>query len=1057
MALQYLSSYSSLSQLITILFHVSSTSTSTPTTSHLIIEQGKEALTLVTWKSNLHTQSQSFLSSWSDCGLRGTIHNLDFFSLPNLLTLNLSNNSFYGTIPTNIGNISKLITILDLGLNNFNGIIPHQVGLLTSLSFLALDTNHLRDLLMILIVNKQSRWSHPPSIGNLRNLTTLFLHRNELSGSIPQEIGLLRSLNDLALSTNNLSGPIPPSIGNLRNLTTLYLYRMKIGLLISLNYLALSTNNLGGPIPPSIRNLRNLTTLYLYRMTFGSILKKLDSFGPIPPSIGNLRNLTTLYLYENELSGSIPQEIGLLRSLNDLQLSTNNLSGPIPPSIGNLRNLTTLYLYRISFRFHPQEIGLLISLNYLALSTNNLAFGSIPSEMRHLTHLRSLELSENNLTGQLPHEICLGGVLEHFTAQGNHLTGSIPKSLRNCTSLLRVRLERNQLAGNITEDFGMYPNLIYIDLSYNNLYGELSPKWGQCNSLTSLKISNNNISGMIPYQLGEATKLAQLDLSSNHLVGEIPKELGMLKSMFNLVLSNNKLSGNIPLELGNLSDLTHLNLASNHLSGPIPQQVRNFWKLLSLNLSNNRFGESIPAEIGNVITLESLDLCQNMLTGEIPQQLGELQSLETLNLSHNNLSGTIPSTFDDLRGLTSIDISYNQLEGPLPNLKAFRDAPFEALRNNKGLCGNITGLEACNTGRKKGNKLFILIILLILSILLLSFISYGIYFLRRRVRSRKINSREVATQQDLFAIWGHDGEMLYEHIIEGTEDFNSKNCIGTGGYGNVYKAELPTGRVVAVKKLHSTQDGEMADLKAFKSEIHALADIRHRNIVKLYGFCSCSENSFLVYEFMEKGSLRNILSNKEEATEFDWVLRLNVVKGMAEALSYMHHDCSPPLIHRDISSNNVLLDLEYVAHVSDFGTARLLKSDSSNWTSFAGTFGYIAPELAYGSKVDNKTDVYSFGVVTLEAIFGKHPGELISSLFSSDPQIDQRLSPPMNQVAEEVVVAVKLALACLHANPQSRPTMRQVCQALSTRWPPLSKPFSMITLGELLGHGGETT
>ena len=155
-----------------------------------------------------------------------------------------------------------------------------------------------------------------------------------------------------------------------------------------------------------------------------------------------------------------------------------------------------------------------------------------------------------------------------------------------------------------------------------------------------------------------------------------------------------------------------------------------------------------------------------------------------------------------------------------------------------------------------------------MSILLLSFISCGIYFRYGRIRSRKINSRE-APIEDLFAIWGHDGEMSYEHIIEGTEDFNSKNYIGTGGYGTVYKAELPTGPIVAVKKLHSTQDGEMADLKSFKSEIQALANIRHRNIVKLYGFCSCSKNSFLVYEFMEKGSLRNILSNKEEAIEFD--------------------------------------------------------------------------------------------------------------------------------------------------------------------------------------------
>ncbi|CBI36566.3 unnamed protein product, partial [Vitis vinifera] len=142
----------------------------------------------------------------------------------------------------------------------------------------------------------------------------------------------------------------------------------------------------------------------------------------------------------------------------------------------------------------------------------------------------------------------------------------------------------------------------------------------------------------------------------------------------------------------------------------------------------------------------------------------------------------------------------------------------------------------------------------------------------------------------------------------------------------------------------------------------------------------------------------------------------------------MHHDCSPPLVHRDISSNNVLLDSKSKAHVSNFGTARILKSDSSNWTSFAGTFGYIAPELAYVSNVDNKTDVYSFGVVTLEVIFGKHPGELISSLLSSvsssssspstiyhlllNEKIDQRLAPPVNQVAEEVVVVVKLALAC---------------------------------------------
>eukprot|EP00261_Vitis_vinifera_P037843 XP_019079086.1 PREDICTED: probable leucine-rich repeat receptor-like protein kinase At1g35710 [Vitis vinifera] len=1167
MAFEYSSSYSLLSRLfitpyyfiflLVLLysissFHVTSISASTPTTSLSKVEKDQERLALLTWKASLDNQTQSFLSSWSgrnscyhwfgltchksgsvsnleldNCGLRGTLHNLNFSSLPNLLTLNLYNNSLYGTIPINIGNLSKRITNLNFAFNHFTGVISPQLGFLTSLSVLALSSNNfrgpippsignLRNLTTLYVFENELSGSIPQeigllrslndlqlstnnligpiphSIGNLRNLTTLHFFENKLSGSIPQEIGLLRSLNDLQLSTSNLIGPIPPSIGNLRNLTTLYLFENKlsgsipqeIGLLRSLNDLQLSTNNLTGPIPHSIGNLRNLTTLHLFKNKLSGfipqeigLLRSLNDLqlstnnliGPIPHSIGNLRNLTTLYLHTNKLSGSIPQEIGLLTSLNDLELATNSLTGSIPPSIGNLRNLTTLYLFENELSgFIPQEIGLLRSLNdlefltFLFLDHNKLS-GAIPLEMNNITHLKSLQLVENNFIGQLPQEICLGSVLENFTASGNHFTGPIPKGLKNCTSLFRVRLERNQLTGDIAESFGVYPTLNYIDLSSNNFYGELSEKWGQCHMLTNLNISNNNISGAIPPQLGKATQLRQLDLSANHLSGKILKELGMLPLLFKLLLGNNSLSGSIPLELGNLSNLEILDLASNNISGSIPKQLGNFWKLRSFNLSENRFVDSIPDEIGKLHHLESLDLSQNMLIGEIPPLLGELQYLETLNLSHNGLSGTIPHTFDDLISLTVVDISYNQLEGPLPNIKAF--APFEAFKNNKGLCGNnVTHLKPCSASRKKANKFSVLIVILLLvsSLLFLLAFVIGIFFLFQKLRKRKNKSPE-ADVEDLFAIWGHDGELLYEHIIQGTDNFSSKQCIGTGGYGTVYKAELPTGRVVAVKKLHSSEDGDMADLKAFKSEIHALTQIRHRNIVKLYGFSSFAENSFLVYEFMEKGSLQNILCNDEEAERLDWIVRLNVIKGVAKALSYMHHDCSPPVIHRDISSNNVLLDSEYEAHVSDFGTARLLKSDSSNWTSFAGTFGYTAPELAYTMKVDNKTDVYSFGVVTLEVIMGRHPGELISSLLSSassssaspstvghfllNDVIDQRPSPPVNQVAEEVVVAVKLAFACLCVNPQSRPTMQQVARALSKQWPPLPKPFSVITLG----------
>ncbi|GLT75268.1 hypothetical protein SLA2020_470040 [Shorea laevis] len=424
------------------------------------------------------------------------------------------------------------------------------------------------------------------------------------------------------------------------------------------------------------------------------------------------------------------------------------------------------------------------------------------------------------------------------------------------------------------------------------------------------------------------------------------------------------------------------------------------------------------------------------------------------------LSDSIPPTFDELKSLTYVNISYDQLYGPIPPTKGFLRAPFDALRNNNGLCGNVTVLPHCVTKsqKKSSSGLVILIITPVLGVLSLLFILVGCLLL---VCHKKSEIKECQFQ-DIFAIWGYDGEILYENILQAIEQFNSNYCIGSGGYVNVYKALPPTGRVVMVKKLNLSDDNQSINLRAFESEICALADIRHRNIVKLYGFCSNAKYSFLIYEFVERGSLRTILSNPEEAAELDWDKRLNIVKGLASALSYMHHDRPSPIIHRDISSNNVLLDLDYEAHVSDFGTARILKPDSSNWTSFAGTFGYTALELAYTMQVSEKCDVYSFGVVTMEIIMGRHPGDLISDLWTPNGQqmllkdvIDQCLKPQRrNKVAEQVVATTKLAFTCLHSNPQFRPTMQQVYHALTSGRPsPLPKPYSMISLGDLIGDG----
>lgn len=252
----------------------------------------------------------------------------------------------------------------------------------------------------------------------------------------------------------------------------------------------------------------------------------------------------------------------------------------------------------------------------------------------------------------------------------------------------------------------------------------------------------------------------------------------------------------------------------------------------------------------------------------------------------------------------------------------------------------------------------------------------------------------------------------------------------------MYKAQLQDGQLVAVKKLHPTEEG-LNDERGFRSEMEILSQIRQRSIVKLYGFCSHPHYKFLVYDYIGRGNLHMTLENKELAKQLDWQRRATLVNDVAQAISYLHHDCSPPIIHRDITSNIILLDITFKAYVSDFGTARILKPDSSNWSALAGTYGYIAPELSYTSVVTEKCDVYSFGVVMLEVVMGKHPRDLLQRLASSKEQytlvdeiLDQRPLAPTTTEGKSIVFLVKVAFSCLKASPQARPTMQEVYQTL---------------------------
>ncbi|KAG0549926.1 hypothetical protein BDA96_01G296300 [Sorghum bicolor] len=281
-----------------------------------------------------------------------------------------------------------------------------------------------------------------------------------------------------------------------------------------------------------------------------------------------------------------------------------------------------------------------------------------------------------------------------------------------------------------------------------------------------------------------------------------------------------------------------------------------------------------------------------------------------------------------------------------------------------------------------------------------------------------------------------------------------------GGFSKVYKAQLQDGQLVAVKKLHSS-DEEVNDERRFRSEMEILSQIRQRNIVKLYGFCCHREYRFLIYDYIEQGSLHKILQNEELAKEFDWQKRTALVQDVAQAIAYLHNECKPPIIHRDITSNNILLNTSFKAYVSDFGTAKLLKPDSSNWSALAGTYGYMAPELSYTSFVTEKCDVYSFGVIVLEVVMGRHPENLLHDLASSSLEknlllkeiLDQRSSPPTTTEEEDIVLIMKTAFSCLQASPQARPTMQGVYQAFTYRQSSSSFPgdFSTITLEELQG------
>ncbi|MFQ6630693.1 hypothetical protein Gotur_008570 [Gossypium turneri] len=955
-------------------------------------------------------------------GLNGTITpQIGAFS--KLKSLNLSSNNLRGELPSSLGNLTQL-AVLDVSYNEIHSIpleidkmenlvtlnltrnlivhLPSAVGLLTNLTHLIMNSNPLRSIV-------------PPHIWNLKKLRTLHLRNCQLNSSIPPYIGKLKSLVNLHLSSNMLVGPIPSSITNLTNLQSLLL----------------QGNQLNGSIPREIGRLTNLITLNL---SFNNLV------GPIPSSINNLTNLASLVLYGNQLSGSIPQEIGRLTNLITLDLSFNMLVGPIPSSVNNVTNLGSLLLQ------------------------HNQLNGSIPQEIGRLTNLVTLDLSSNMLLGPLPPNLGNLSSLEYLDLYTNKINGSIPLEIRNLKRLTNLDLGANNLSGQIPSFLGLLPNMSLLWLDSNLFEGFIPLDIGKSKNLTLLFLSDNKLTGSIPSSLCYLTNLLWLFLDRNLLHGPIPSQIGNMTNLKELHLDSNHISHSIPSSLLHLPNLRYLSMASNLLEGPISHEIQSL-KLKHLDLSYNKLSGPIPTQIGNLSNLTYLNLANNNLSGRIPQ-FGNLTHLSILDVSWNNLTGMIPEfpIYPE-----SLNLSMNSLWGPIPD-GLLHFAP-DTFTGNKYLCGSIQGFHPCpsspTVNKERNSKVVkhnLPVVILVPTLFFVSTFVLVMFILFRRYKAKALKPDPSPTENgDLFSIWNFDGKIAFEDIIKATEDFDMKYCIGTGGYGSVYRAVLPSGRVVALKKLHRLEAEQPTYDTSFRNEIKFLTEIRHKNIVKLHGFCLHNRCMFLIYEYMENGSLFYALSIDEEAVELDWTKRVNIVKGVAHALSYMHHDCNHPIVHRDISSNNVLLNLEWEAFIADFGTARLLDPDSSNRTVIVGTYGYIAPEFAYSLVVTEKCDVYSFGVLALEILMGKHPGELLSILLSSSSSsvqnimlneiLDPRLSPPRSRklVGDIAFVAI-IAFACLRTKPKARPTMKLVSQEFLHIKSPISMPLHEISLIELKNY-----
>ncbi|XP_030527078.1 probable LRR receptor-like serine/threonine-protein kinase At1g56140 isoform X1 [Rhodamnia argentea] len=863
------------------------------------------------------------------------------------------------------------------------------------------------------------------------HITQLKVYAMSVAGPIPDELWNLTYLFNLNLGQNLLTGSLSPSIGNLTRM----------------QYLNLGINALSGELP---RQLGLLTELIV--LGFGT-----NNFnGSLPSELGNLSKMQQLYFDSSGVSGEVPSSFSNLKSLNQVWASDNNLTGQIPEFIGNWSQLTQLILQGNSFEGPiPSTFSNLTALKDLRIS--DVSNGSSSLEfIRNMKNLSILILRNNNISDSLPSDFAGYGSLSQLDLSFNKLTGQIPNSLFNLSSLTYLFLGNNSLSGTLPEQKSS--SLLNIDVSFNNLMGSF-PSWVS-NDL-QLNLVGNNFT---------------LDNSNS---GLLPSGLNCLQRNFPC----NRGTGiyyNFAVKCGGPQITSSSNIVyemDNNTLGPATYYVSNTerWAVSNVGYftgNNNpaykastlsQFTNTLDSELFQTARLSASSLRYYGLGLEngnynVTLQFAEIQILNTgwqslgRRLFDVYIQGNLVSKDFDIQkeaggaSLTAVRKVYQaQVTANYLEIHFFWAGKGTCCVPNQATYGPLVSaisavpdfIPTVSNNPPTRNKDHIGLIVGVatgVGVVGLMAVLLFFYLARRRKMARTIEDQEflgIDTRPYTFS---------YAELKAATDDFNTNNKLGEGGFGPVFKGTLNDGRVIAVKQLSvSSHQGK----NQFVAEIATISAVQHRNLVKLYGCCIDADNRLLVYEYLENKSLDQAMFGQRNLN-LDWATRCDVCLGVARGLAYLHEESRLRIVHRDVKASNILLDSDLTPKISDFGLAKLYDDKKTHIsTRVAGTIGYLAPEYAMRGHLTEKADVFAFGVVALEVVSGRPNSdpsleegkryllEWAWNLHETNRVIelvDSRL-PEFNE--DEAKRMVAIGLLCTQTSPTLRPQMSRVVAMLS--------------------------